>query len=207
MTVADRTSFWNDVYGRKTAEEVSWFEEAPRVSLDVLDRTGLGPDTAIVDVGGGASRLVDALLARGLRDVTVLDVSEVALERARLRLGETADRVAWIVADVTRWAPSRAFDVWHDRAAFHFLTDEKDRMAYRETLCAALRPGGHAIIATFAPDGPETCSGLPVLRQDGAALAAFLGPDFALDDEVRHDHVTPAGAVQRFSFARLRRVP
>jgi len=205
MTGNDRASFWDDVYRRKAPEEVSWFEASPEVSLRLIDTVGAGAEGAIVDIGGGASRLVDALLARGFDDVTVLDVSAAALETARWRLGEAAGRARWIVADVTRWEPERTYDVWHDRAAFHFLIDEADRRAYRDVLHAALRPGGHAIISTFAPDGPEKCSGLPVVRQDSETLASFLGAEFETVASFRHEHGTPCGAVQRFQFTALRR--
>ena len=197
MRGTDRASFWDDVYRRKAPEEVSWFEESPEVSLRLLEAVGAGAGSVIVDIGGGASRLVDALLARGFADVTVLDVSAAALGTARRRLGEAADRAEWIIADVTRWQP--------DRAAFHFLVEETDRRAYRDVLHAALRPGGHAIVSTFAPDGPEKCSGLPVVRQDAEMLASFLGPAFAIVESLRHEHRTPSGAGQRFQFTALRR--
>jgi len=205
MTGNDRASFWDDVYRRKAPEEVSWFEPSPEVSLRLLDTVGAGAQGAVVDIGGGASRLVDALLARGFGDVTVLDVSAAALDATRRRLGEAADRARWIVADVTHWQPEREYDVWHDRAAFHFLVEDADRRAYRDVLHAALRAGGHAIISTFAPDGPEKCSGLPVFRQDSETLASFLGPGFETVNAVRHEHRTPSGATQRFQFTVLRR--
>lgn len=205
MTEEDRASFWDDVHRRKAPEEVSWFEEVPAVSLRLLDATGVGPSGAVVDIGGGASRLDDALLARGFLDMTVLDVSAAALETARRRLGSAADGVDWIVADVTRWKPTRTYDLWDDRAAFHFFVEEADRRTYRDVLESAVRPGGHAIISTFASDGPERCSGLPVVRQDGETLAAVLGPSFEQVHTLRHEHRTPAASIQRFQFATLRR--
>jgi SAM-dependent methyltransferase len=196
-----RRDHWDDVYASKAETEVSWFEATPAPSLELLALVGATPHSAILDVGGGASRLVDHLIAAGYEDVAVLDLSVAALAAARARLGAAAERVAWIAADVTAWTPPRAYDVWHDRAAFHFLVDPADQAAYRVRLRQALRPGGHAILATFALDGPERCSGLPVQRWDAAGLAEFLGPDFALVEARRHEHVTPRGAVQRFQFA------
>ncbi len=199
-----RRAHWNDVYASKAETEVSWFQQTPAPSLDLLALVGATPHSAILDVGGGASRFVDHLLAQGYEDVTVLDLSAAALETAKARLGEAAGRVAWIAADVTAWAPPRRYDVWHDRAALHFLVDPADQAAYRARLRQALRRGGCAIIGAFALDGPERCSGLPVKRWDAAGLAEFLGPDFALVAERRHEHVTPRGAVQRFQFAAFR---
>ncbi len=194
---------WQDVYAHKRDDEVSWYQARPATSLELIARTGAGPGARIVDVGGGASRLVDALLDAGYARVAVLDVADGALDRARARLGARAARVAWIAADVRTWVPDGPFDVWHDRAAFHFLVRAEDRDAYRTTLLRAVRGGGHVIVATFASDGPERCSGLPVMRWDPDALAAELGPSFRLVESLREDHVTPAGKVQRFQFSRL----
>jgi SAM-dependent methyltransferase len=202
-----RQGHWDEVYGNKPADTVSWYQPTPGPSLQALERFAVAPGSAFIDVGGGASALAEALLARGWSDLTVLDIAEPALAVARERLGPDADRVSWLVADMTRWTPPRAFDVWHDRAVFHFLTAPADRDAYKEALRAGLRPGGLALIATFAPDGPERCSGLPVQRYDAAALAAELGPGFELLEGWREDHTTPGGAVQKFSWAALRRLP
>ncbi len=203
---ASTREHWNAVYGQKAEDEVSWFQPHPGTSLALVERCAAGRAARIVDVGGGASRLVDDLLDRGYEDVTVLDVSDAALERARRRLGARAARVGWVACDVTRWEPDRAFDVWHDRAAFHFLVRPEDRAAYRSVLLRALRPGGHAVVATFAADGPERCSGLPVARWEPETLAAELGPGLRLVDWEREEHRTPAGKVQRFQFSRLVRV-
>jgi SAM-dependent methyltransferase len=198
-------SHWEGVYAQKGEREVSWFQEVPATSLRLIRSTGAGPHARIVDVGGGASRLVDTLLDAGFERVTVLDVAEAALRRARDRLGPRAARVAWIAADVTAWAPDEALDVWHDRAVFHFLVRPEDRAAYRAALLRGLRSGGHAIVATFAPDGPERCSGLPVARYDPESLAVELGPELRLVESAREDHRTPAGRVQRFQFSRFLR--
>ena len=205
MSTLERQSHWENVYRTKGERGVSWFQEAPTASLELIRATGVGPDASIIDIGGGASRLADALLADGFGSVTVLDVSEKALATARNRLGPRAERVIWIVADVTAWRPAKSYDVWHDRAAFHFLTEPSDRAAYAGCVREAVRPGGHGIIGTFAPDGPERCSGLPVVRHDGTSIGEMLGPSFRLIESRRHDHGTPDGNVQRFQFSRFQR--
>lgn len=200
-----RQTHWQKVYTTKGEREVSWFQESPAVSLELLAKVGAVPNSAIVDIGGGASRLVDHLIERGFGDVTVLDLSEAALDAAKARLGDRAALVHWVVADVTTWEPAKAYDIWHDRAAFHFLTDEHDRAAYVTRLVRGLGVGGHAIIATFAPDGPDRCSGLPVMRYDAASLAQILGGAFALVHTLRHEHATPWGSQQMFQFSVFRR--
>lgn len=205
MSNAERHAHWETVYQTKGERDVSWFEESPATSLDLVRATGVTADASIIDIGGGASRLVDALLDAGFGGITVLDLSEHALAAAQARLGARNANVKWIAADVTRWQPSETYDVWHDRAALHFLTDEGDRAAYVERLTGAVRPGGHVIIGTFAPDGPERCSGLPVVRHDAASLGAMLGPSFALMESRNHAHRTPMGTIQRFQFSRFRR--
>jgi len=206
MDRAGRQAHWDNVYATKSENEVSWFEESPAISLDLIRATGMAPYASVIDVGGGASRLVDALLDDGFEAVTVLDVSEAALEAARARLGERAAKVHWVNADVTAWRPTAQFDVWHDRAAFHFLTESRDRAAYAVRVAIAVRPRGHVIIGTFAPDGPERCSGLPVERHDAASLTATLGRLFELIETRPYEHHTPAGAIQRFQFSRFRKI-
>lgn len=201
----DRQTHWDRVYRTKGESEVSWFQETPEPSLDLLQLAGAGPTEAIIDIGGGASRLVDHLLDAGFENVAVLDLSEAALAAARERLGERGAKVRWIAADVTAWEPDEIYDVWHDRAALHFLTAAEDQAAYATRVRKALRIGGRAIIGTFAPDGPEKCSGLPVVRHDAGSLAALLGPGFVLVDARRHEHRTPWGATQRFQFSTFRR--
>jgi trans-aconitate methyltransferase len=200
-----RESHWDEVYRTKHEGEVSWFEEVPLLSLELMAANS-GRTDAIIDIGGGASRLLDALLARDYSDVTVLDISAEALAKARDRVEKQGGKAEWIVADITKWCPGRSYDLWHDRAAFHFLTDPTDQAAYASVLAGALRPGGTAIIATFAPDGPEKCSGLPVMRHDAHSIAAILGRGFQLQQELRHDHRTPWGSVQRFQFSVFRRL-
>jgi SAM-dependent methyltransferase len=160
--------------------------------------------SAIVDIGGGASRLVDALVSEGYEHLTILDISATALDAAKARVGAKAHLVQWLVADVMKWEPSKTYDVWHDRAAFHFLTSAADQATYVSRLRRALRREGHAIIGTFALDGPERCSGLPVARHNAATLGKLLGVDFVIVDTRRHDHQTPGGARQRFQFSTFR---
>lgn len=200
-----RRIHWETVYATKAENEVSWFQDNPAPSLEAIALTGATPASAIIDIGGGASRLVDHLLALGFVDVTVLDLSASALDTARARLGTSAAKVRWLVADVTAWEPTASYDVWHDRAAFHFLTDANDRAAYVARLQRALKPGGHAIIATFALDGPERCSGLPVMRYDAETLGRALGPAFKLIRTRRHEHATPWDSRQVFQFSVFRR--
>lgn len=196
---------WQTVYETKSLERLSWYQAAPEPSLAALDRLGAGPGPSLIDIGGGASTLADTLLALGWRDLAVLDIAGSALGAAKARLGDKAAHIEWIQADVTDWRPPRPFDIWHDRAAFHFLTGEEQRAGYRRALDAGTAPGSHVILATFAPDGPEMCSGLPVRRYDAAGVAAELGPGFAPVEDWRETHVTPWGADQNFQWAVFRR--
>ena len=205
--MSDRTTHWDNVYATKGEAEVSWFQDSPATSLEMIRAASPDHDAAIIDIGGGASRLVDALLQDGYQHLTVLDLSANALAATKRRIGAAGSSVDWIVADATSWQPRRSYDVWHDRAAFHFLTDPRDRAAYVERLRSAVAPGGHVIIATFAPDGPEKCSGLPVQRHDSASLAAELGPDFELVETRSEVHHTPWHSTQAFQFSRFRRQP
>lgn len=199
-------SHWASVWSEKQPTNVSWFQPEPAPSLTRIDALGLRKDAGIVDIGGGASPLVDRLLERGFVHVAVLDIAEAGFHHAVERLGPLADDVTWIEADVTQWQPVPGlFDLWHDRAVFHFLTEPGQQQAYARVLDRALSPDGTAIIATFAPDGPEKCSGLPVSRHDGASLSSVLGPGFRLIEERREDHVTPGGAVQKFCWCVFRR--
>ncbi len=206
MDSGSRSAHWENVYATKGEDEVSWFQENPAPSLELIATAGLTPEAAIIDIGGGASRLVDGLLARGFQNVTVLDLSQSALGVAKARLGHAANRVRWVAADVTTWEPPHTYDLWHDRAAFHFLTEDAARSAYVDRLKKALKPAGHVVIGTFAPDGPERCSGLPITRHDAVSLAATLGAEFELIDSRRQEHVTPWGRTQQFQFSIFRRV-
>jgi SAM-dependent methyltransferase len=206
MDTNGRRAHWNDVYASRAEDEVSWFEESPTTSLTLIRATGLERNAAIVDVGAGASRLVDRLLDDGYTDLSVLDVSERALAIAQARLAQRASQVKWIAADVTTWQPVSIYDLWHDRAVFHFLVESADREAYVERLRRAVRQGGHAILGTFALDGPERCSGLPIVRYDPAALATTLGSSFRLVRTLDHEHRTPMGRPQKFQFSWFRAV-
>jgi SAM-dependent methyltransferase len=195
---------WDNVYATKGDAEVSWTEADPRRSLSLI-REVCAPPARVIDVGGGTSTLCDRLLDAGYA-VSVLDISATALDRARARLGPRAADVRWIVADVADDSTDvGTHDCWHDRAVFHFLTDHADRQRYAALLARSVRPGGHAVIATFAPDGPEKCSGLPVCRYDGPALAAALGPALKLVRETRETHLTPWGKPQSFQYSLLQR--
>lgn len=200
-----RELHWDAVYGRQGEEAVSWFEAAPTVALELFGVLGVTTSAAIIDVGAGASRLVDALVARGSTDLTLLDVSDEGLGRARRRLGADAARIEWIVADLLSWRPERRYRVWHDRAVFHFLTDPQDQARYRELLDQALQPDAQMVVGTFAADGPEQCSGLPTARYDAEALATVLGPGVTPVAYRRELHETPWGAVQPFTWMAARR--
>ncbi len=191
---------WEELYHREKETSVSWFEEVPSHSLELIRATGLPPEAPILDIGGGSSHLVDHLLSSGYLDVSVLDIAGEALARARARLGRAGDRVSWIHADVTRYEPRRRYALWHDRAAFHFLMTPDEEEAYFRTLSAALAPSGHVILATFGPDGPTRCSGLPVRRYSAAELSDVLGSGYELKRSELVEHQTPAGSVQQFHF-------
>lgn len=202
---AERREHWEKVYEGRGPTERSWFEAAPEESLAMLAAAGLPSGARVVDVGGGTANLAEALLDRGYRP-TVLDISEAALDEARLRLGARALAVEWVRADVTALPALGPFDLWHDRAVFHFLTEAKDRRRYVELLERAVIAGGAVVIATFAEDGPVRCSGLSTMRYDADELQRELGPSFALVETRAVEHRTPAAGIQRFRYNRLRRL-
>jgi 2-polyprenyl-3-methyl-5-hydroxy-6-metoxy-1,4-benzoquinol methylase len=191
---------WDEVYRRKDVESVSWFERSPETSLRLI-RAATATGRTLVDVGAGASSVADLLVAEGY-DVTVLDISEAALDLVRRRL---AGRVSYVVSDVLAWTTTRRFDVWHDRAVFHFLVDPSDQRRYAALASKAVRPGGALVIGTFAPDGPTSCSGLPTARHDIDSLAGIFGRDFDVEQSEGEEHRTPWGAVQSFTWGILRR--
>lgn len=202
----NRKQHWEQIYATRVPDSVSWFQEHADQSLRFIHNTGLDKDAAIIDVGGGASRLVDDLAAEGYTDLTVLDLSSSALAVAKQRLGRLADTVRWVEGDVTRAEfPVHRFDIWHDRAVFHFLTDQADRHAYVEQVMRSVRPGGHVIVATFSEDGPEKCSGLPVMRYQPESLHAEFGEAFLLVEHEKESHHTPSGTVQQFVYCYCRK--
>ena len=203
----DASRHWNDIYRTRSPQEVSWYEPVPETSLNRV-RAALvnGAARSVVDVGGGASTLVDHLVCMGLSRVAVLDIAETSLDVAKRRLGDLADGVEWIAADVTKVRDIGRFGIWHDRAVFHFLTDPCDRASCVALCERTVTPGGIAIVATFAHDGPELCSGLPVHRYAADELAQQCGPGFELIDSQRHVHMTPRGMQQAFLYASFRRL-
>lgn len=192
---------WEQVYTSKTIDSVSWYQPHAELSLRLIDSIGLSSSASIIDVGGGASTLTDDLLERGYSNVTVLDLSGAALAATKARLGERSKQVTWMEADVTRaQLPREAFDLWHDRAVFHFLTEAGDRAAYLRNVYHSVRAGGHAIVATFAEDGPTRCSGLPVMRYSADELYAAFGENYRRLACEKESHRTPGGAEQRFTW-------
>jgi 2-polyprenyl-3-methyl-5-hydroxy-6-metoxy-1,4-benzoquinol methylase len=191
---------WQSTYLNKKPNEVSWFQELPAVSLNLIEETNLSHDQSIVDIGGGASTLVDKLLDKGFKDLTVVDISEQALDYAKERLGDNAQNINWIAADITEYEFQQQYDLWHDRAVFHFLTDPNVRVKYKEALEQALTINGYLIIATFALDGPSKCSGLEVEHYDAKKLQVELGSNFTLLHSVNESHLTPWGAEQKFVY-------
>ena len=205
MSQFDRKTHWENAWADRPDERLSWYQAHPACSLEMISHAGTQTDQPVIDVGAGTSRLTESLLDAGYQDLTVLDLSAAALERARSRLGGRAGRVHWIESDITRFEPARRYALWHDRAVFHFLLDHHDRRRYLDVLDRALSAGGQAVIATFAPDGPERCSGLPVVRYDPSRLRGELGRRWRLVEERLESHTTPAGAEQKFVYFRIKR--
>ena len=196
---------WDRVYASKKADEVSWFQPQAEQSLRLIRATGLNEQAQILDVGGGASVLVDDLIRHGYQNLTVLDLSPTALQVARERLGEQAQRVRWIEGDITKMqGPAKTYDIWHDRAVFHFLTEPKQREAYVDAVLHSVKKGGHVMVATFASDGPERCSGLPVMRYEAEGLHADFGAHFELLHHEKDEHRTPGGRIQNFLYCYCR---
>jgi len=191
---------WENVYQAKLPTEVSWYQGYPELSLQLIQKVGILPSDPIIEVGAGASTLVDCLLERGFHQLTVLDIATAAMQQTQARLGDQAKKVQWIEADVTHFQPPQQYQYWHDRAVFHFLTDEQDRKSYIQVLQSALRPEGYAMIATFAADGPEKCSGLNVMRYDSQRMSEALGNTLKLVEVHHESHVTPSGGEQKFIY-------
>ncbi len=202
----NRKDHWEHVYSEKKSTEVSWYQQHPQHSLDLIKATGVDVSARIIDIGGGASTLVDFMLDAGYKNLSVLDISQGAIEQAKSRLGARADKVAWLEHDITAFSPDEPYDLWHDRAVFHFLTDKIDRSSYVHTMSRALKPGAHAIIATFDLNGPEKCSGLDVVRYSPETMSAVLGDNFRLVETSTDEHVTPRASTQNFVYCRFIRV-
>jgi trans-aconitate methyltransferase len=197
---------WERLYRTKVAAERSWYESHSRRSLQAIQETGIASDASLLDVGGGASVLVDDLLKVGYSDITVLDIAPSALAQSRERLGAAAERVTWVEADVTTFRPTRRYALWHDRAVLHFLLAREEQEQYVAVLRSALARSGHVILATFGPDGPTRCSGLPVQRYSVEMISSLLGRGFELRNSVLADHRTPAGVAQQFQHTRWQAV-
>lgn len=202
--MSDTKAHWEEVYQNRSVQAVSWYQDKPELSLGLIQQTGIAKDDAIIDVGGGASTLIDYLLDAGYENLSVLDIAARALEHARQRLGDRADQVNWITADITAYAAAQTYALWHDRAVFHFLTDARDRARYIDTLEKSLQPGGHVIIAAFALNGPTQCSGLDIVQYDAEKLSNTLGPAFVLLGSESECHLTPDGREQNFGYYRYR---
>jgi 2-polyprenyl-3-methyl-5-hydroxy-6-metoxy-1,4-benzoquinol methylase len=194
---------WEQIYTDKLPAKTSWYQLHPEYSLAMIEDTGLGIGASLIDVGGGASTLADHLLVAGYLHVTVLDIARTAIEQAKARLGKQAKMINWMEADINDYEPAQPFDIWHDRAVFHFLTSEKHRSRYLDTLHKALKPGGHAIIATFAENGPSTCSGLEVVHYSPESLNRALGHTLRLAETRSEEHHTPNGGIQQFNYCRF----
>lgn len=201
MSIVDAKTHWENVYTTKTPDQVSWYRPHLELSRSLIEEAGRGVSASIIDVGGGESSLVDDLLARGYQNITVLDISHTAIEVTKKRLKEAADRVRWITADVTKveLEPS-AYDVWHDRAVFHFLASRTQRATYVNTVRDAVKQGGHVIVSTFGPEGPKKCSGLDVVRYDAESLHDQFGTRFRLVESLKELHQTPFGTAQQFVY-------
>ena len=201
----DAQTHWEKIYTEKAPDAVSWYRPHLETSLALIEQAAAGSSASVIDVGGGESTLVDDLLARGYESITVLDISQTAIDANKKRLGTAAERVHWVVADITKVdLETSAYDVWHDRAVFHFLTSASERVAYVRQVAHAVKPGGHVIVSTFGPDGPTKCSGLEVVRYDAETLHREFGVHFRLLGSSKELHRTPFGTVQQFLYCYCR---
>lgn len=205
MTDFNRKQHWETIYQTKAFEEVSWYQPTPKTSLALIETLQLPKDAPIIDIGGGDSFLVDYLLDLGYNQITVLDISEAALQRAQQRLGERAHAVQWICADVTQFEPPQEYAVWHDRAAFHFLTEDREVQRYIKTAGLAIASGGHLLLATFSDEGPKKCSGIDIRQYNAARLEQLFATQFEPEETFTEDHPTPSGNTQNFVFCRMKR--
>lgn len=206
MTKQSDAEYWNNIYETKAENEVGWYQEQPSQSLNFIEAAQLPKDAKIIDIGGGHSFLVDHLLELGYQNLSVLDISKAALSKTKKRLGERAKNVNWIVSDITNFNTSEKFDLWHDRAAFHFLINAKDQKTYKNLVKNQLNSNAQLIIGTFSKSEPSRCSGLPVSQYDLKDLEAFFAPEFRMEDGTNFNHITPSGGKQHYSFARFVKV-
>ena len=196
----DRKSHWESIYGDKDPVQVSWYQQKPVLSLQLIHNSSLALDAPVIDIGGGASELVDCLYDEGYSNLSVLDISKKALDYAKNRLGDKAAKIKWYEEDVTLFIASQKYSLWHDRAVFHFLTNKSDRVKYVDTIKSSLLSGGYVVIAAFALDGPEKCSGLDIVKYDADKLSAELGEGFKLLDQKNEIHLTPQNKEQKFVY-------
>lgn len=206
MEKFDRKKHWEEIYQTKQLESCSWYQPSPFTSISLIEDGGIPLSSKIIDVGGGDSFLVDHLLDKGYTDITVLDISEAAIQRAKQRIGNRAAKATWIVSDVTRFKPSEKYDVWHDRAAFHFLTDPVDIGKYVELVEASIAPGGKLIVGTFSETGPKKCSGIEIKQYSKEELASVFSKGFTKNSCLNVDHATPSNTVQNFTFCSFKRI-
>lgn len=203
--MGDKKEHWEKIYTTKEFKETSWFQKKPVVSLDIIESLGLSREARIIDIGGGDSYLVDNLLDLGYKNLNVLDISQVAIEKAKTRIGEKAGKVIWIVSDAVNYKADKKFDLWHDRAAFHFLTEEKKINTYLDNLKASVKPGGYVILATFSEKGPEKCSGITIKQYSAQDMERLFEKDFEIVRVENIDHTTPWGDKQNFTFGLFRK--
>jgi len=202
-----RKEHWENIYATKSVDQVSWYREHLENSLQMIVGTGISKTAAIIDVGGGASTLVDDLLEADFGDVAVLDISGKAIEKTKVRLGKKSEKVEWIIADITKAdLPENYYDVWHDRAVFHFLTDAEDRRKYVELVMRSLKVGGHIIVASFGENGPLKCSGLDIVRYNPETMHKEFGKEFKLLNSLKETHQTPFGSTQEFIYCYCRKL-
>tara|TARA_R100000935_G_scaffold35198_1_gene55960 strand:+ start:64 stop:687 length:624 start_codon:yes stop_codon:yes gene_type:complete len=204
--VESKKKHWENIYDTKKITEVSWYQPVPESSLNFINAAGLEKNAEFIDIGGGDSFLVDNLISLGYTNLNVLDISLNAIERAKLRLADKADEVTWIEADITDFNPSRTYDVWHDRAAFHFLTSPKDIQKYLDTMESAISPGGFLILGTFSNNGPKKCSGIEIKQYSIEELKAAVPDSFKFIEGENIDHLTPSGSLQNFTFCRFQKL-
>jgi len=206
MSNFDRKKHWNNIYQTKSLDEVSWYQQVPATSLDFVKQFKLTKSARIIDIGGGDSYLVDHLLSLGYQDITVLDISEQAIDKAKKRLGKRAKNVKWIISDAANFQPSEKYDFWHDRAAFHFLTDQKEIESYLNTLNIGVKPEGILVIGAFSEQGPENCSGINIKQYSEKTITDQLKNFFKKIKCIKVDHETPSGSIQNFLFCSFRRL-